>query len=331
MLERLGICQPLAWQMKPADADRAMNSAAGAAMKLDTAQRQLVIDGAIANVKAHYVDRDVAQKVAEALRAHQKNGDDDAATDGTAFADLLTRQMREVSHDMHLMMVYSQAKIPDRQPEPAPEELARYRTAMEQGNCTFKKVEILPHNIGYLKLNSFPDPSVCQSTATAAMASLNQADAVIFDLRDNTGGYPQMVVLIASYLFDHPEYFYNPREETTRRSWTASPVPGNKLADKPVYVLTSSSTLSGAAQFSYDLKMLKRATLVGETTRGGAHAGVFHRIDDHFGVGIPETKAINPFSTADWAGVGVEPDVKVKAADALKAAQKLAENNLRKK
>jgi len=114
-LERLGICQPLAWQMKPADADRAMNSAAGAAMKLDTAQRQLVIDGAIANVKAHYVDRDVAQKVAEALRAHEKNGDDDAATDGTAFADLLTRQMREVIHDMHLMMVYSQAKIPDRQ------------------------------------------------------------------------------------------------------------------------------------------------------------------------------------------------------------------------
>jgi C-terminal processing protease CtpA/Prc len=202
---------------------------------------------------------------------------------------------------------------------------------MEQGNCTFKKVEILPHNIGYLKLNSFPEPSVCQSTAAAAMASLNQADAVIFDLRDNTGGYPEMVALIASYLFDHPEYFYNPREETTRQSWTASPVPGSKLADKPVYVLTSSSTFSGAEQFSYDLKMLKRATLVGETTRGAAHAGVFHRIDEHFGMGIPEVKAINPFSAADWAGVGVEPDVKVKAADALEAARKLAESNLRKK
>jgi hypothetical protein len=331
MLERLGISQPLAWQMKPADADGAMNSAAGAAMKRDTAQRQLVIDGAIANVKAHYVDRDVARKVAEALRAHEKNGDDNAATDGTAFADLLTGQMRDVSHDMHLTMVYSEAKLPDRQPEPAPEELARYRTAMGQDNCTFKKVEILPHNIGYLKLNSFPEPLVCQSTAAAAMASLNQADAVIFDLRDNTGGYPKMVALIASYLFDHPEYFYNPREETTRQSWTASPVPGSKLADKPVYVLTSSSTFSGAEQFSYDLKMLKRATLVGETTGGAAHAGVFHRIDEHFGMGIPEVKAINPFSTADWAVVGVEPDVKVKAADALEAAQKLAESNLRKK
>ena len=134
MLERLGISQPRAWQIKPADADRAVNSAVGAAMKLDTAQRQLVIDGAIANVKAHYVDRDVAQKVAEALRAHEKNGADNAATDGAAFADLLTRQMRGVSHDMHLVTVYSEAKIPDRQPEPAPEELPRYRTAMEQGN-----------------------------------------------------------------------------------------------------------------------------------------------------------------------------------------------------
>jgi hypothetical protein len=330
MLERFGISQPQAQQPNAVKASAAMNGAVGEGMKLDAAERQRVVDGAIGNVKAHYVDPDVAQKMAEALRAHEKNGDDNAATDGGAFADLLTRQMRDVSHDMHLIMVYSESKIPDRRPEPTPEELAHYRNAMKQDNCTFETVKILPHNIGYLKLNSFPDPPVCQSTATAAMALLNQADAIIFDLRDNTGGDPKMVALIAAYLFDHPEYWYNPREETTRQSWTASPVPGNKLADKPVYVLTSSSTFSGAEQFSYDLKMLKRATLVGETTRGGAHAGVFHRIDDHFGMGIPETKAINPFSTADWAGVGVEPDRIVKAADALEAAQKLAESKLRK-
>jgi Peptidase family S41/N-terminal domain of Peptidase_S41 in eukaryotic IRBP len=331
MLQRLGIDPLQARQPKPGDAAAAMNTPAAEATKLDAAERHLVIDGAIANVKAHYVDPNVAQKVAEALRAHQENGDDNAAADGSAFADLLTRQMRDVSHDMHLMMVYSEEKLPDRRPEPTPEEFARYRKAMEQNNCTFETVKILPHNIGYLKLDSFPDPSVCQSEATAAMASLNQADAVIFDLRDNRGGEPKMVALIAAYLFDHPEYWFNPREETTRQSWTASPVPGSKLADKPVYVLTSSLTCSGAEQFSYDLKMLKRATLVGETTRGAAHAGVFHRIDDHFGMGIPEVKAINPFSTAGWAGTGVEPDVKVKAADALETAEKLAESKLRKK
>jgi C-terminal processing protease CtpA/Prc len=232
---------------------------------------------------------------------------------------------------MHVDVVHSEGVLPARAVGVTPEGLARYRKAMEQKNCTFEKVAILPHNIGYLKLNSFPDPSICQPTAVAAMASLNRADAMIFDLRDNQGGEPDMVALIAAYLFDHPEYWYNPRESTTRKSWTRSPVPGNRLADKPVYLLTSANTFSGAEQFTYNLKMLKRATLVGETTGGGAHAGVFHRIDDHFGIGIPETKAINPFSAADWEGGGVEPDVKVKAAAALKTAEELAETKLRKK
>ena len=70
--------------------------------------------------------------------------------------------------------------------------------------------------------------------------------------------------------------------------------------------------------------MLKRATLIGETTHGSAHAGVFHRIDDHFGMGLPEARVTNPFGKSGWEGVGVEPDVKVSAADALDVAQRLA-------
>ena len=136
-----------------------------------------------------------------------------------------------------------------------------------------------------------------------------------------------MVALMSGYLFDRPEYWYNPRKNTTPRSWTQSSVPGNRLADKPVHVLTSTRTFSRAEQFSYDLKMLKRAILVGETTGRAAHSGVFYRIDDHFGIGVPETKSINPISKTDWAETGVEPDVKVKAADALETAVKLAESN----
>src|SRR5258707_13581115 len=119
---------------------------------------------------------------------------------------------------------------------------------MEDSHCTLEKVEILPNKIGYLKLNSFPDVSVCRSTAVAAMATLNDSAAIIFDLRDNSGGYPQMVSLIASYLFDHPEYMYNPREAPAENSWTQSPVAGSKLADKPGYVLTSGAPGSGAEQ-----------------------------------------------------------------------------------
>jgi peptidase S41-like protein len=297
----------------------------------DAAQRKRLLNDVIENLKKHYVDPDAARKTADALLTHEKNGDDDQVTDGEDFANLLTNQIRDVSHDMHLEVVYSQAPLPNLLPEPTAEDLARYRRALEQDNCTFKKVEILPHNIGYLKVNAFPDPRVCRATATAAMASLNHADAIIFDLRDNRGGYSSMVSQIAAYLFDHPEYMYDPRESPTQQSWTLSPVAGNRLADKPIYVLTSHSTVSAAEQFSFDLKMLKRVTLVGETTRGSAHAGVFHRIDDHFGMGIPETKVINPFSKTDWEGIGVEPDVKVNPAQALETAEKLAESRLQKK
>jgi hypothetical protein len=299
--------------------------------KLDGVERRRVIDGVVRNVKEHYVDKDVAQKMADALLAHEKNGDDNAIAEGGAFAALLTRQMRDVSHDLHLEVVYSRDRLPEHPGAPSAESLANYRRALERENCTFETVKMLPHNIGYLKLNSFPDVSICRSTAVAAMASLNRADAVIFDLRDNRGGYSEMVMLIAGYLFDHPEYMYSPREAPTERSWTRSPVAGSRLADKPVYVLISGTTWSAPEQFSYDLKMLKRATLVGEKTRGGAHAGVFYRIDDHFGVGIPEVKAVNPFSKNDWAGVGVEPDVKVQAGEAFAAAVRLAEGKLRKR
>lgn len=299
--------------------------------ELDAAERRRVIEAVIKNLKEHYFDPAAAQKMVNALSAHAKAGDDDAAARGAAFAALLTSQMRGVSGDMHLEVVYSQARLPVGPLQPTPEARARYRKELEQDNCAFRKVELMPHHIGYLKLDSFPDPSICRSTATAAMASLNGADAIIFDLRDNGGGSGEMVSLIAAYLFDHPEFIFDPRSGPTKRSWTESPVPGSRLAGKPAFVLTSASTVSAAEQFCYNLKMLRRATFVGETTRGSAHAGVWYRIDDHFGMGVPEVRVVNPYSTNDWEGVGVEPDVKVAAAEALQTAERLAASTLPKK
>ena len=298
---------------------------------LDSPQRKRIVDNAIANLKEHYFDGDAAQKMADALATHEKRGDYDTVPDPAAFAALVTQHMREVNPDRHLSFDYFQEPLP---PQPAAQTAQvspQYREAMKQQNCTFEKVELLPHNIGYLKLNSFPDPEVCRVAAMAAMTYVNHADAVIFDLRDNRGGSPEMVQFFGAYLFDHPEYWYNPRENTTEQSWTRSPVPGSELADKPVFVLTSARTASGAEQFSYDLKMLKRATLIGETTAGAAHSGVFHRLDDHFGIGIPEVKAINPYSANDWSEVGVEPDLKVSAPTALDVALKLARARTAKK
>ncbi|HEX3821463.1 MAG TPA: S41 family peptidase [Candidatus Sulfotelmatobacter sp.] len=302
-------------------------------ISLDAPSRHRVIAGAIANLNQYYVYPEVADKMSHVLLANEASGEDNATTDGPSLADLLTRQMRDISHDKHLAVIYSQVRTPD-ESGPTPGDLVRYRSDMLANNCTFEKIEVLPHNIGYLKLNSFPNPSICQSTAASAMDRLSKTDAIIFDLRTNHGGDPKMVAFIASYLFARPTHLndlYNRARNTTQESWTISPIPGNELADKPAFVLTSPSTFSGAEEFAYDLKMLKRATIVGETTAGGSHMASRYRIDDHFMMMLPDTRPINPISKTDWEGSGVEPDVKVNASDALVMAEKLAETKLHKK
>jgi len=298
---------------------------------LDAAERRRVVSSAATIIKTYYVEPESGKKMADALLAHERNGDDDRVRSGAALAVLLTQQIRAVNPDRHLTVDYSEAPLPEQPDGSATEAMSRYREMLKEQHCTFEEVRVVPRNIGYLKLNSFPDVSVCREIAEQAMASVNDADAIIFDLRSNRGGDPAMVMLLASYLFDHPEYMYNPRENTTEQNWTRSPVAGSRLSDKPVYVLTSTATFSAAEHFAYDLKMLRRATIVGEKTAGAAHSGVWHRINDHFGVGVPETKAINPFATADWAEIGVEPDTKVGARDALTVAEGLANRKLRKK
>lgn len=189
------------------------------------------------------------------------------------------------------------------------------RSANQLHTCSFEKLEQHPGNIGYVKLNWFADPASCRDTAEAVMQHLNETNAVIFDLRDCRGGYPEMVRWMASWLFDHPVAWYNPRATSPAESVTESPVPGSLLGDKPVFVLTSSRTFSGAEHFTYDLKQLKRATIVGEITSGASHAGP--TAPPPSGMAATEPKPV-------WEGVGVQPDVRVKAVDALDTAEKLA-------
>ena len=268
-------------------------------IKLDAAARQRVLDGVASSLKEFYVYPETAQKMDRDLLDREKRGEYDAVTDGDAFAALLTKDLQEVSHDKHLRVNYSPYKLPAEDRTPSPEEKAMHRKQLEHSNCGFVKVEILPGNIGYLKFNFFADPELCGPTAIAAMNFLSHVDAIIFDLRENSGGHPEMVALISTYLFDKPTHLndlYNRKEDETTQYWTLPYVPGNRLADTPAFVLTSKNTFSGAEEFSYNLKNLKRASLIGETTGGGAHLVDDHRIDDHFTIGVPFARAINPVS-----------------------------------
>jgi hypothetical protein len=300
--------------------------------KVDAATRARVIDGAILNLNEFYVSPETAKKMGDAVRARQKKGEYDSVDDGDAFAKTLTDNFREVSHDKHLRVSFSPARIPERPAGPPDADAAaQYRKNMEKMNCGFDKVEILSGNVGYLKFDMFADPEICGPTAVAAMNFLANVDAIIFDLRENGGGDPKMIALVSTYLFSKPTHLndlWERKSDTTSQYWTLPYVPGKLLDQKPAYVLTSQQTFSGAEEFSYNLKNLGRATIVGETTGGGAHPVSGHRIDDHFMIGVPFAKAINPISKTNWEGTGVEPDVKVNAADALTTAQKLVMEKL---
>ena len=196
------------------------------------------------------------------------------------------------------------------------------------GNYGFEKLEFLPGNIGYLKLNGFSSDPAARETATAAMNFLAGCDALIIDLRGNGGGNPSMIQYLSSYLFDQPTHLnslYFREGDRTEEFWTRTDVPGEKVGqDVPLYVLTSDYTFSGGEEFAYNIQTQKRGTLIGETTGGGANPGGAHPVGDRFMIFVPNGRAINPITNTNWEGVGVKPEIEMPAAEAYDKALELA-------
>ncbi|HJQ27264.1 MAG TPA: S41 family peptidase [Blastocatellia bacterium] len=297
-------------------------------MTIDGATRAAVIDSAIKHLNQAYVFPEVAKKMEQSLRERLANKEYDSATSARGFAERLTTDLQAVSHDKHLRVGYSSEPIPERTraEEPTAEEIERFKTMLRQTNYGFEKLERLSGNIGYLDLRGFNPAQFAAETGAAAMNFLANTDALIIDLRRNGGGDPAMVAFLTSYLFGnepvHLNDLYFRPEDATHQWWTLPHVPGKRFGgEKEVYVLTSKRTFSAAEEFTYNLKNLKRATIVGETTGGGAHPGGPRRLSEHFQMFVPSGRAINPISKTNWEGTGVEPDVKVPAEQALKVAQ----------
>jgi len=287
---------------------------------LDAEARSSTIEQIITILDEGYVFPKVAKEMGAALKRHLAAGEYDDVTSARAFASRLTDDLVAICNDRHLRVtVGGTARRMERRADPG--EAA-------QANYGFVRVERLPGNIGYVKLNMFHESAQAQETAAAALAFVAHCDALIFDLRDNGGGSPEMIKFISSYLFDKPTHlnsFYDRLENQTSETWTTAEIPGKRFApDLPVYILTSSRTFSGAEEFTYNLKHLKRATIVGETTGGGAHPVTFRRINDRFSMSVPFARAVNPITKTNWEGVGVIPHIKVPAGEALETARRQA-------
>ncbi len=294
-------------------------------MNIDATTRTAVIDGLIKELNDGYVFAETAKKMEADLRARIKNKEYDDITSAKAFVEKLTADLQSMSKDKHLRVRYSAQPIPVRKERrtPSAEEQARYERYNKRANFGFDRVERMDGNIGYIELRGFFDPDAGAATVEAAMSLVANTDALIFDLRQNGGGDPQMVALVCSYLFAdrvHLNDLYFRPDNRTEEFWTNPAVPGRKFLGKDIYVLTSARTFSGAEEFANNLKVLKRALIVGETTGGGANPGGMVRLGEHFGVFVPTGRAINPVTKTNWEGTGVEPDVKVPKEQALETA-----------
>lgn len=294
---------------------------------VNSKEKKEVIDSIAKLLKDNYVFPDMGVKLGEYIIAKHKKGDYDNFNDVKKFAAQLTSDLQEVSKDLHLRVIFDPRAAKEQlYPKKfTDEELEAQRnwklTLGQLQNFGFENVKILDGNIGYLKLTGFFSLENAGPTAVAAMNFLANTFAVIIDLRESGGGSPQMGQLLATYFLDKEPVLlnsiYTRVKDETNQYWSLPYVPGKMMTDTDIFLLTSKDTFSAPEGFAYMLQQQKRATVIGETTRGGAHPGETKPVNERFLLWIPMARVIDPISKTNWEGVGVKPDIETTKEQAL--------------
>ncbi|MFW9971259.1 MAG: S41 family peptidase [Candidatus Odinarchaeota archaeon] len=292
-------------------------------------------------IEEYYIFPEVAEKISAFLLNSLNDGKYNEIKDPINLERLITNDLIKVSNDLHFYFEYepSMAKILKQntiEANEAPEDdLLEFRTRLKfekYANFHIIKAERLPGNIGYIELNDFPPAEFAGEAISGALKFLANSNAFIIDNRNNGGGYPSMVALLISYFMEPNtkllNTFYERRKNEFFQSLTLPYIPGKRFPTKPLYVLISPRTASGAEEFAYNLKMMQRATLVGETSRGAANPVDTFPILNEFVLWLPIGRPINPISKDNWDGKGVSPHVKVSQEKALETAHILALQDL---
>lgn len=302
-------------------------STAQTSFPLTPAATKVLVDTLAGQISKYYVSKDTAVKMSACLKKKLKEGRYAKVNDPHTLAALLTEDVNSVYRDEHFHVEYNPTMIDELSgniedvPKLVEEKLNRERSK----NFGFKKAEILNGNIGYLEISSFSRLNqYSKETATAALKLLANSRAIIIDLRYGMGGSPEMINYLMGYFFKekiHVSDVYI-RSEKARVSYTTLPdTTAGRLTEIPVYILTSYKTFSAAEGLSYELHNLKRATLVGETTRGGAHTVSYRALSSGFIVDLPFGNVISPITKTNWEKTGITPDILIPADKALEKTE----------
>lgn len=291
-----------------------------ASESLGQATRDAVLDRALERLDAMYVDPEAAVRIAGKIRERRQGHAYDGLDNPSQFAEAVTQDLRSVNGDLHLGLRYStDASAMSRPASPFgdPREL----------NFGMGRAEILDGNVGYLEITGFTGGDY-EDAVVDALRFLSRTDAMIIDVRRNGGGASDMSHFIFSH-FLGPEpvptiNVYSRRASEPSRRTSLAEVPGPRRPDVPLFLLISQATGSAAEEFSFVLKNLHRATLVGRRTAGAGHMVAQVPVGDGFIVSLSVTRVTDPRSGGEWEQVGVQPDLAVDPEKALETAHEAA-------
>lgn len=290
------------------------------AQNIENEQKAEVLKNLISELKNSYIDESKAVEMADHLNENIWNGNYDSIQSATEFAFVLTQDLRSISNDLHLEVLYSDSPL-----QAESNEEAWLKDLLENNGYGVRQKKILEGNIGYLEIPFFGPITHCADSLFEAMKFISETDALILDLRECRGSLdPDMIPFFSGYFFDQPVHlfdFENRKKNTLRQMWSAAYVPGPKYLDKPLFILTSGRTFSGGEEFAYDMKHLGRAKLLGQVTKGGANPKYPVQLSENFLVTIPMERSVNSVTGTNWEAVGVQPDVEMHAALTLHQSQ----------
>jgi len=289
-------------------------------------------------IESNYVDIPAGKKVIDALNEKIESGEYYRLTTESAFAMVVTDDMRKISNDLHLSVRPTQStlnnsvkKISTEKGEGDKKDVSdSFFSNLKRPEEGFFMGSVLEGSVGLVEFTTLLPPLDIPDVKEDLVNALNavkNTDHIIFDARKTRGGVPETVAFLSSNLYGKEKVLLSTYVNRITGNDELYTVPDQAIfygTNKTFYILISGGTGSGAEAFAYMNQQHGSATVVGEVSAGAGRLSAVYPISETLSVMIPENESIHPVSNGGFEKVGVQPDVKVDQQLALNTAYIMA-------